>query len=277
MYSSRLNNRELTQDGDGTPPDAYADAFQNGHVPPLRELVRILLRRLWIIVVSIITLAGIVVGLELMQTPVYQTSIKILVGQEEKSSTFDTSLGSEAQGLKELTPTMTEGVATRPIAEAVISDLDLQTTPDDLLKNLKAEQVRATQFINVTYEDTDPRRAQRVVNSVGEAFSDYAATVSPSVNSLTATVWEPAQLPEEPVRPNPLRDGVVGLAVGALLGVALAFLLEYLDDRWRSPEEVERVSGSPIFGVIPDTRFEPRKKERSGLVTSENQRPPNPK
>jgi capsular polysaccharide biosynthesis protein len=36
-----------------------------------------------------------------------------------------------------------------------------------------------------------------------------------------------------------------------MLGVGLAFLLEYLDDSWRSPEEVEQFLGLPNFGTIP--------------------------
>jgi hypothetical protein len=36
-----------------------------------------------------------------------------------------------------------------------------------------------------------------------------------------------------------------------MLGIGLAFLLEYWDDDWRSPEEVEQISGVPTFGVIP--------------------------
>jgi capsular polysaccharide biosynthesis protein len=39
--------------------------------------------------------------------------------------------------------------------------------------------------------------------------------------------------------------------LGSLLGVGLAFLLEYVDDSWTSPDEVEEVSGVPTFGVIP--------------------------
>jgi hypothetical protein len=35
------------------------------------------------------------------------------------------------------------------------------------------------------------------------------------------------------------------------LGVGLAFLLEYLDDGWRSPEEVEQISGVPTYALIP--------------------------
>jgi capsular exopolysaccharide synthesis family protein len=36
-----------------------------------------------------------------------------------------------------------------------------------------------------------------------------------------------------------------------MLGIGLAFIMEYLDDSWRSPDEVERISGVPAFGVIP--------------------------
>jgi capsular polysaccharide biosynthesis protein len=39
--------------------------------------------------------------------------------------------------------------------------------------------------------------------------------------------------------------------VGAVLGTGLVFLLEFMDDSWRSPEEAEQVSGVPTFGVIP--------------------------
>jgi capsular polysaccharide biosynthesis protein len=51
-----------------------------------------------------------------------------------------------------------------------------------------------------------------------------------------------------------MRDGFLALVLGGMLGAGLAFLLEYLDDRWRSPEEAEQVSGVPTLGQIP--RFE---------------------
>jgi capsular polysaccharide biosynthesis protein len=74
--------------------------------------------------------------------------------------------------------------------------------------------------------------------------------VSPSANAITATVWERAAVPDSPVSTNPLRNALLGLLLGGMLGLGLAFLLEYLDDSWRSPEEVEQVSGVPTFGAI---------------------------
>jgi capsular polysaccharide biosynthesis protein len=67
---------------------------------------------------------------------------------------------------------------------------------------------------------------------------------------VSATVVEQAALPDNPVSPQPIRNGLLALMAGLVLGLMLAFLLEYRDDSWRSPEEAEQVSGVPTFGVI---------------------------
>ena len=186
-------------------------------------------------------LAGGAVGFSLLQTPLYQSYIQILVRQNAPPGTAG-NLQGEVQGLQQLTQTMAQAVDTPPVAEAVIRQLDLRMTPGDILENLNASQVRATQFIQVEYTDSDPDRAQQIANAVGDAFSTQITELRPSTSAVTATVWTRAELPREPVSPRPARNGIVALAVGAMLGVALAFLLEYLDNSSRSPEKAERTS-----------------------------------
>jgi succinoglycan biosynthesis transport protein ExoP len=53
------------------------------------------------------------------------------------------------------------------------------------------------------------------------------------------------------VGPNPRRDGIMGGIVGLLIGVGIAFLREQLDDRVRSAEEVERVTGKTVLAQLP--------------------------
>jgi capsular polysaccharide biosynthesis protein len=101
-----------------------------------------------------------------------------------------------------------------------------------------------------------------VANTVGEVYSEQITEVSQSANSISATVRKKAVTPEDPVSPNPLRNGLLALMVGLILGVGLAFLLEYLDDSWRSPEELERISGVPTYGIIPAINLAKRKKTR---------------
>jgi capsular exopolysaccharide synthesis family protein len=89
--------------------------------------------------------------------------------------------------------------------------------------------------------------------------------VSVGANAITATVWEPATLPETPVSPDPIRNGIIALVMGSLLGVVLAFLLEYVNDSWNSRDEVEEVSGVPTVGVIPKFTVSARRK---GILAS---------
>lgn len=223
--------------------------------------LKVIWQRLWIIVLSGLTLAGAVGGFSLYQTPTYEASIKLLIGQKPDSDSIN-DLANEVQGLQGITSTMVEAVNTRPIAYGVIRKQGLSISADSFQENLSAEQIEDTQFIEVSYKDSDPEMAQRIVNTVGAVFSDKISEISPSANAIAATVWETAVVPDSPVSPNPARNVILALVLGVMLGVGLAFLLDYLDDDWSSPEEVETVSGVPTFGAIP--AFKVRRSTKGG-------------
>jgi capsular polysaccharide biosynthesis protein len=256
LQNSRLNGKmnSVPVNTDTIPTSLSADGTEVEYLFSPIVFLRVLRRRLWIILVVALMLMGLAVGFSFVETPTYMASTLILVAQKDTNSRIISSpdiLGA-VQGLQQSTETMARAVETRPVAKAAIERLDLRESPQNFLDNLSADPIAYTQFIEVTYKDPSPKRAERSVNAVGEAFSDRAALVSPSASSITATVWEPAVMPDSPVSPNPVRNGMLALALGVLLGVGLAFLLEYLDDRWRSPEEVEQVTGIPSLSLIPE-------------------------
>lgn len=59
-----------------------------------------------------------------------------------------------------------------------------------------------------------------------------------------------------PIAPSPVRNGVLGIVVGLLLGLGMAFLYEYLDNSIKSTDEVEKLYGAPVLGTIPIERLE---------------------
>lgn len=236
-----------------------ADTSEDEYILSLGDLLQVIWKRLWAIILMAVLLTGAAVGYSFGQTPIYEASIKILVGQEGRSN-VPGGLGGEVQGLQQITLTMAEAVNSRPVAQAVIKKLKLDITPEEFLANMTVEQVGTTQFIQVDYRDPDPRKARRVANAIGEVFSEEVSKVSPSANSITATLWERAVAPADPASPNLLLNGLLALMLGLMLGVGLAFLLEYLDDSWRSPEEVEQISGVPTFGIIPEFKVPKLKK-----------------
>lgn len=71
---------------------------------------------------------------------------------------------------------------------------------------------------------------------------------------------------EEAVAPEPLRNSLLGLAVGLVFGIGMAFLYEYLDNTIKSSEEAERVYGAPVLGIVPMERYEKGVKRQLTIV-----------
>jgi capsular polysaccharide biosynthesis protein len=239
LYNPRPNNGRHTPRRAKLRPSIYWKATQGESNFSLLDLLRLIQRQVWLILLVTVVCTGVALALTLALTPVYQASVKILVGQEQQTSTPG-SLGSDVQGLQKLTDTVAEGANSTPIAEAVIQQLDLQMTPEDLLSNMSARPIRETQFIQIDYRDVSPNRAQLVANTIGEELSKQISDVSPSANAVTAIVWQQAEVPNEPVSPNITLNIIVGLVIGLMLGFGFAFLVRYLDDTWSSREEAEQ-------------------------------------
>ena len=85
-----------------------------------------------------------------------------------------------------------------------------------------------------------------------ESQSDALDLTASIAQSGGAEVLTPASAPEAPVSPKPLRDAVLALIVGLMLGAGLAFLVDTLDERIRSVAALELLSGGlPTLAVIP--------------------------
>lgn len=99
-----------------------------------------------------------------------------------------------------------------------------------------------------------------------EARLARAATIS-SVNII-----DPAIVPDRPVKPQKAKNLLLGLIVGCMAGIGLAFLLEYMDDSIKDGELAKREVGLPLLSVIPYIGLDLKGKEARELVVSNNNR-----
>jgi capsular polysaccharide biosynthesis protein len=102
-------------------------------------------------------------------------------------------------------------------------------------------------------------------NAQLDVLNSQAATLSANLQALQldtaaavddVTVVARAVAAPDPIRPNTRDDVLIALGAGLLLGIALAFLVEYLDDSIKTRDDLERATGSdvPVLGIIPPTR-----------------------
>ncbi|MDJ0769194.1 MAG: polysaccharide biosynthesis tyrosine autokinase [Ilumatobacter sp.] len=67
-----------------------------------------------------------------------------------------------------------------------------------------------------------------------------------------ATLIRPADVPDSPISPRPVRTLLIALAVGLILGAGTALLLETIDTRIRGLEDLEAVvSPLPVLASVP--------------------------
>jgi polysaccharide biosynthesis transport protein len=78
-----------------------------------------------------------------------------------------------------------------------------------------------------------------------------ALELEKALRTEKTSIVQPAGVPGSPSSPKVKRDVIVGLLIGLILGLGLAALLERIDRRVRSIEELEQVFGLPALAKIP--------------------------
>lgn len=133
---------------------------------------------------------------------------------------------------------------------------ELQARVDDLDAELAALSAGAPR--RTAGSDTPP--TSESLTAAREAASDQYQSlytrqqelvVNLSLKRGEAELISEARAPSAPIRPKPLRNGVLGVVAGLMLGLGWALLREQLDDRLRSRDEVEHVNGLRVLAELP--------------------------
>jgi hypothetical protein len=118
---------------------------------------------------------------------------------------------------EELMPSIVADADSPYVAREVINRLGLEMSSSELLDSLDIEQVDAY-HMNVRFEDTNPVLTTKIANAVGQVVSELSHEGD---NTLAAQVFEQAVVPETPVSPKPLRNGLVTFAIGSVLFIGV--------------------------------------------------------
>ncbi len=73
-------------------------------------------------------------------------------------------------------------------------------------------------------------------------------SASQTTPSLVVT---PAAPPLSPSSPKPAQDALLGFVAGLILGLAVAFMRESLDDAVSAKEMVEHITNAPMLAAVP--------------------------
>jgi len=210
------------------------------------------IKKRWIIVAVIPLIAALTSGIVsfFILDPVYKASTTLIVGKKATEDQQASQLleNSVLQANKQLALTYSEIAKSRTVEENVIKELRLDLTTEELDKKVSVESVKNTEILEIAVQDKDPVLAADIANSMAKKFSDAVIEIK-KVDSVS--IVDKAVPPTKPVKPEKKKNVLIAFAVGLMVSVGLALLLEFLDTTIKNSKDVEQVLGLPVLGEIP--------------------------
>lgn len=215
----------------------------------LKELFDTIKKRLTLII-SITLIAMIVSGIVsyFIITPEYKSSTQILVNQAKADSSAALNTG-EVQANVQLISTYSVILKSAAILNIVKEELNLDMSVSTLNSKITVESAQGSQVMTVSVADSDPTVALQIANKTAEVFEKEIKNIM-SIDNVTVLPLAEDQENQSPVSPNPPLNIAIAAVVGLMIGVGLAFLLEYLDNTVKTEQDIEKLLELPVLGAI---------------------------
>ena len=215
----------------------------------LREYFAIIKKRFWII--AIITVVAMVVSGVIsffMLSPVYEAKSTLIVNTEKNEET-QMITGDQFTVTQKLAVTYGEIIKSRAVLEDVISNLKLDSKYEQLAGQITVSPVKDTQIISISVQDTNPKKARDIANEIPKVFEKEVKRIT-KANDIQ--VIDKAILPQGAIKPNKMMNVAIAAVLGMMIGLFIVFLLEYLDNKIKTPQDIEKHLGLSVIGVIPN-------------------------
>ena len=229
------NNQDTTQDG-----FSLHDLFfiiKNG------------LRPIIIAVVFLGLLAGIYAYM--IADEEYSSNVDVYITPITSSSS---STSSDYTIARYLIVTVSEYFESDTVINTVIEDLGLDESKESFKSKLTVTASTDSYRINVAYQDTDPTLTKAVVNHLVEVAiinqtTDNEERFLPDSIEVVGIYATEDGIYASPNKPLIL---IVGLLLGAIVGVGIAFIKELFNNSFKTKEQIEAAFDVQVLGIIPE-------------------------
>ena len=133
----------------------------------LRQFLDVIWKRLWLILLATVLVAGMTYYLSITTTPIYSTSTTLYI---DLAGSDPRDIYSSVVVSERAAKTYVEQMKAPVLLKEVIDRLGLSMSASQLGGMVTVQQVRDTQLIQVSVEDTNPMRGREIAASLAETF-----------------------------------------------------------------------------------------------------------
>ncbi|MGP6176009.1 polysaccharide biosynthesis tyrosine autokinase [Microbacterium sp. A196] len=238
----------------------------------LSDYIRIL-RKNWLVIL-VTTLVGLAAaaGYSLTRTPMYESQAVVFVQSQAGGTAAELQQGSNFAQSR--ITTYVSLVREPVVMNSVITELGLDMSADDLAEKVESSSPLNSTLIEITVTDADPVQAADIANALGASLAAAVERIDTpagqDASPIKLTRVRDALATFTPVSPNVPLNIVLGVLVGLAIGIGVAVLRAVLDNKVRSPRDVEALTDRPLIGAIP---HDPKAKERPLILHADPHSP----
>lgn len=185
-------------------------------------------------------------------TPVYSASSLIMV--QNYSEYYSTQPTTSYNGTN-MNGRIDSGNISASSTIAANCVILFSNSPDmtSLMSNatVEIEQVEEQNFIRFNASSANPQVAANVANQLAEQAPKTFASLYGKDRGRVDTISS-AVAPTAPVSPNINQNTLIGLGIGLVLGILLAFFLEIIDTTLKPGDDLAKLYNLPVFAEIVD-------------------------
>ena len=210
----------------------------------LVELMYHVLSRVHYVLVCALVGAIIMVVQAASAVPVYSATAKLyIVGSQGATiNVSDLQLGSM------LTMDYEEVFRTWEVHEMVRSQLGVDYTYSQLQSMIRISNPEDTRILYITARHSNAQMAADIANAYASAARTF---ILQTMDAEEPNLFSVALVPSVASVVSKASNAVKGFMLGAVLAVGVIVLLFVLDDRPRTPEQIQQAADIPTLAVIP--------------------------
>lgn len=216
----------------------------------LWELFQILLKNwLWILLSTLgCAILGLLITMFLI-TPKYRAEATMIVNtRQDQTATVTNDQITSAQ---KLVDTYSIIIRSRRVIDPIMEKLNIEADYESFVKNIIVESVNDTQVMSIQVENKDPEIALQVVQEIVDRAP--GAIISTVEAGSVNVVSEPYVNAEEPVSPSKLKNIAITAFIGLFISSGTFLLIAFLDNTFKSEEDIQKQLGLVTIGIIPTT------------------------
>ncbi len=227
------------------------------------DIIRIIRRRGWIVLLLIVLTAGAAYGFSKTQNTLYRSVIEVLI----QPARVDLSV---TQTAKTLLANYSATIDSEKTAQKVIDELKLDMQAAELKSMVTVDPDENRLVITIAVKDPDAAQANRIAQAWADQLVQWRNAQNQELlkeDRIYGVIRDDAKA--SLYQPQTKINVAAGAVLGLLLGGVLIFALEWFESGIvRAPADLERFVGVTALGAIPRTRPQagPRRQPSAGAV-----------